>query len=204
MQRFGKVHLCLDTTIFQIPNQLASVRQADYEEMIEIVRGSFDGANGVWQLLSVSGRNTPTLGYPTCKVGKFNAQDRGLDLVHARRNLSPISKPIIAPCQRLDLFGKLGGVGGYGARVPERSKGFSGIETPTSHRMCWRLPTMCVRSVKKSSLQLRGARCASVEENRNGTRTDLAQVAAGIDITNDNSRPSPLHAYCCKRKRVGR
>jgi hypothetical protein len=122
--------------------------------MIEIIKGSCDVTKGAWQLLSVSSRNTPTLVYPTCKVGKFYAQDRGLDLVHARRNLSPISKSIITSCQRLDLCRELGGVSGYGTRVPERSKGFSGIETPTSHRMCWRLPTVCVGGVKKSTVEL--------------------------------------------------
>jgi hypothetical protein len=167
MQRYGKVHLCLDATILQIPDQVASVWHADDEEMIEIIGGSPDETNGAWQLLLVSCRNSPTLVYPTVKVRKFNAEDRGLDLVHARRNLALISKLIIWPCQRPDLCGELGGVGGHGTRIAKRSKRFGGIETPTSDRMNWGLPTMCVGGVKKSSLQLRGARCASVEEHRN-------------------------------------
>jgi hypothetical protein len=173
MQRYGKVHLCLDATILQIPDQVGSVWHADDEEIIEIIRGSPDGKNGVWQLLLVGGRNSPTLVYPGVKVGKFNAQDRRLDLVHAGRNLTPISKPVIAPRKRPDFFGELGGVSGHGARVAERSKRFGGIETPTSNCMCWGLPTMCVRGIEKSSLQFRGARCASVEDHGNGTRTDF-------------------------------
>jgi hypothetical protein len=173
MQRFGKVHLCLDATILQIPNQIASVCHADDEEIIKIIRRSPDGTNGVWQLLLVSGRNSPTLVYPRVKVRKFNAQDRGLDLVHTGRNLAPISKPIIGPRQRPDLFDEFGGVGRHGTRVAERSKRFGGIETPTSDRMCRGLPTMCVRGVKKSSVQLCSPWWASVEEHRNGTRTDF-------------------------------
>jgi hypothetical protein len=173
MQRYGKVHLCFDATILQIPDQVASVLHADDEEMIEIIRGSPDGTHGVWQSLLVSSCNSPTLIYPTVKVAKFNAQNRGLDLVHAGRNLAPISQPIIGPRQRPDLFGELGRVGRHSACVAERSKRFGRIETPTSDRMGWGLPTMCVRGVEKSSVQVLSARYASIEEHRNGTRTDF-------------------------------
>jgi hypothetical protein len=84
------MHLCLDATILQIPDQVASVWHPDDEEIIEIIRGNPDRTNGVWQLLFVNGCNSPTLFDPRIKVTKFNAQDRGLDLVHAGRNLAPI------------------------------------------------------------------------------------------------------------------
>jgi hypothetical protein len=71
MQRYGKVHLRLDPTIVQKPHQIASVPNADHEQIVEI-RGRADGTDGVWQLLDVSGRNSLTLYYPMVEMRKLN------------------------------------------------------------------------------------------------------------------------------------
>jgi hypothetical protein len=66
--------------------------------MVEIVTGSLDGVNRVWQSIPIGGCYAPPVSDPTVEVGKFNAQDRSLDFVHARSDLPPITKPVVTPC----------------------------------------------------------------------------------------------------------